>query len=153
MTDPYGQWDSNAQVMPPKPKNGMGVAALVFGILALLTCWVPIVGLVLGILAIIFGVVGRGRVRKQQATNGGVALTGLWLGVISVVLNIIATVVLGGLFLAFLGVGGGQTLQQYQDCVTAAPNAGTPAQVQQAFEQCQQQFSSQLPNLGGGEGQ
>ncbi|MEJ2867179.1 DUF4190 domain-containing protein [Actinomycetospora sp. OC33-EN08] len=153
MTDPYGQWDSGAQVMPPKPKNGMGTAALVFGILALITCWVPVVGLVLGLLAIIFGVIGRGRVRRQQATNGGVALTGLWLGVISFVLNIIATVVLGGLFLAFLGIGGGATLQQYQDCVANAPNAGTPAQVQEAFAQCQQQFSSQLPNLGGGEGQ
>ena len=151
MTETYGQWDQGSTAPPPKPKNGMGVAALVFGILALLTCWVPVVGLVLGILAFIFGVIGRGRVRKMQATNGGVALTGLVLGVVSVLLNIIATVVLGGLFLAFLGVGGGQTLQQYQDCIGNAPNAGTPIQVQQAFEQCQQQFSSQLPNLGGGQ--
>lgn len=152
MTEPYpqGQWDTGSTAPPPKPKNGMGIAALVFGILALLLVWLPIVGLVLGLLAIIFGVIGRGRVRKQQATNGGVALTGLILGVLTFLANVVITIALFLFGVAFINVGGGQVVQQYQDCLGQAQSAPSPAAVQQAVEQCNQQFQSQLPNFGGG---
>lgn len=147
--DPHGQWDATTQTAPPRPRNGMGTAALVLGILAILTCWLPIVGFVLGLIALVLGVVGRGRVKKMQATNGGVAVAGLVLGVLSVIVNILATLLFGlGLF-AFLGLGGGQVAGQYTECISNAPNAGTPAQVQQAFEQCQQQLQQQLPQTGG----
>lgn len=150
--DTQGQWDPNTQTMPPKPRNGMGTAALVFGVLAILTCWFPVVGFVLGLVALILGIVGRGRVKKMQATNGGAATTGLVLGIVSVVINIIVSLVFGvGLF-AFLGIGGGQVAGQYSECITNAPNAGTPAQVQQAFDQCNQQLQQQLPQDGGDQG-
>ncbi|MCD2188853.1 DUF4190 domain-containing protein [Actinomycetospora soli] len=153
MTEPFpqGQWDAGTATPPPKPKNGMGTAALVFGILGLLTCWwLPIIGFLFGLLAVIFGVIGRGRVRKQQATNGGVALTGLLLGLLSVIVNIILMIVVGvGLF-AFFQSGGGNSLDQLQQCLAQAQSAGNPAAVQQALAQCQEQFQSQLPNLGGG---
>ena len=151
MTDTYGQWDAGAATPPPKPKNGMGIAALVFGILALLFVWLPIVGLVLGLLAIIFGVVGRGRVRKQQATNGGVAFAGLILGVITFLLNLLWTILVLVGFVTFLNFGGGNTLAQFQDCIGQAQNAPNPAAVQQAAQQCADQFGQQLPNLGGGQ--
>jgi hypothetical protein len=155
VTEPYpqGQWDTGTATPPPKPKNGMGVAALVFGILALLLIWLPVAGLILGLLAIIFGVIGRGRVRKQQATNGGVALTGLILGVLTFLLNLLWTIVFFVVGVTFLNLGGGQTLQQYQDCLGQAQAAPSPAAVQQAVEQCNAQFQSQLPNFGGGGGQ
>jgi uncharacterized protein DUF4190/predicted membrane protein DUF2232 len=148
-TDPYGQWDSSTATPPPKAKNGMGVAALVFGILAILTCWFPIVGLVLGLLALIFGIVGRGRARRGLAGNGGMALTGIVLGVLSIIVNIIATLVLGVGALAFFQSGGGNSLQQAQQCLSQAQNAGSPAAVQQAISQCKQQFQQQLPDIGG----
>jgi hypothetical protein len=144
-----GQWDPNTQTMPPKPRNGMGTAALVFGVLALLTCWFPVVGFVFGLIALILGIVGRGRVKKLQATNGAAATTGLVLGIVSVIINILATLLVGGFILAFLGVGGGQVADQYARCITNAPNAGTPAQVQQAFQECQNQINQQLPQFGG----
>ena len=129
----------------------MGVAALVFGILAVLTFWLPIVGLVLGLLAIIFGVIGRGRVRKMQATNGGVALTGLILGVLVFIVNIVLSIALFLFGVAFINVGGGNSLQQFQDCISQAQNAPNPAAVQQAAQQCADQFGQQLPSLGGGQ--
>jgi hypothetical protein len=136
--------------MPPKPKNGMGTAALVFGILALLTCWwLPVVGGILAILAIIFGVVGRGRVKRLEATNGGVATTGLVLGVLSLIVNIVLSVAIFFLGVAFLNFGGGNSIQQFQDCLANASNQPNPAAVQQAAEQCGQQFGQQLP--GGGD--
>lgn len=150
--DPQGQWDPTTQTMPPKPRNGMGTAALILGILAILTCWIPVVGFVLGLIALILGVVGRGRVKKLQATNGGAATTGLVLGVLSVIVNILATLLIGGVVFAFLGIGGGQVAGQYTQCMANAPNAGTPAQVQQAVEQCNQQLQQQLPQGGGEQG-
>ncbi|MGW7068755.1 DUF4190 domain-containing protein [Streptomyces sp. NPDC054878] len=73
----------------PAARNGLGTAALVLGIigtvsgLPMITFWLagP-----LGLLALIFGIVGTGRVKKGQATNKGVAVTGTVLGVISILL-------------------------------------------------------------------
>jgi hypothetical protein len=148
--DPHGQWDASTATPPPEPKNGMGVAALIFGILGLLTCWwLPVVGLVLGVLALIFGIVGRGRAKRGLAGNGGMALTGLLLGILSIIVNIILSLIVGfGLF-AFFQSGGGTSIEQAQQCVEQAQNAGNPAAVQQALSQCSQQFQQQLPDLGG----
>lgn len=131
--------------MPPKPRNGMGVAALIFGILALLTCWLPGVGLVLGILAIVFGIVGRGRANRLQATNKGVATTGLVLGILSLIVNVIIAVLFFLGLAAFLNFGGGNTLQQAQQCIANANNQPNPEAVRLAYQQCIDQFGSQLP--------
>ena len=129
----------------------MGIAALVFGILGILTCWwLPIVGLVIGLLALIFGIVGRGRARRGLAGNGGMALTGLLLGILSIIVNIIINLILGFGVFAFFQSGGGNSLQQYQQCLGQAQNAGSPSGVQQAISQCNSQFQQQLPDLGGG---
>ena len=50
---------------PVVARNGLGTAALVLGILALVTCWTVIGGVVLGVLAVIFGFIGRGRVKRN----------------------------------------------------------------------------------------
>ncbi|HEY2223367.1 DUF4190 domain-containing protein [Actinomycetospora sp.] len=148
----YGQWNTGAQALPPpKPKNGMGVAALVFGILAVLTFWLPIVGLVLGLIAVVFGVVGRGRVRAQRATNGGMALTGLILGLLVFLVNAVLSIALFLFGFAFINVGGGNTLEQFQQCISQARSAPNPAAVQQAAEQCAGQFGQQLPSVTGGQ--
>ncbi len=148
--DPHGQWDATTATPPPAPKNGMGIAALVFGILGLLTCWwLPIGGFVLGLLALIFGVIGRGRARRGLAGNGGMALTGLLLGILSIIVNIVLSIAVFVLGYAFFSTGGGNTIEQAQQCVAQAQNAGNPAAVQQALSQCSQQFQQQLPNLGG----
>ncbi|MFI2208148.1 DUF4190 domain-containing protein [Streptomyces sp. NPDC020141] len=73
---------------PVTTSNGMGVAAMVLGILALcLVCLWGIPGLVLGLLALIFGVNGRKRVRMGRADNDGMALSGIILGTIGMVLG------------------------------------------------------------------
>ena len=77
------------------PKNGMGTAALVMGILAIVLAFIPILGFAswpLAILGIIFGAVGVRRVAKRRATNKGVAVSGLVLSVIGLILVIISTV-------------------------------------------------------------
>jgi hypothetical protein len=142
-SNPTG-WGQPAQ--PARPRNGMGTAAIVFGILALLTCWwLPIVGGILGIVAIILGVVGRGRAKRMEATNKGVATTGLVLGILSLVVNIVLSVALFLFGLAFINLGGGASIEQFQQCLANAGNQPNPAAVQQAADQCAQQFGQQLP--------
>ena len=78
-----GQESSAAQ-----PKNGMGTAALVLGIIAI----VPIFSaFIFGVLAIIFGAVGRRRARLGVATNKVQATWGMWLGIVAVGLGILLT--------------------------------------------------------------
>jgi hypothetical protein len=92
--------------IPPgllKPRNGAGRAALVCGLLALvcaigffLLITVPI-AVLLGLAAVVLGIMGRSRVRRGLATNRGSATTGIVTGLLS--LLIIAGLVAGGVAL------------------------------------------------------
>ncbi|SFS65961.1 DUF4352 domain-containing protein [Saccharopolyspora flava] len=80
---------------PVQPRNGMGTAALVLGIIALLLAWIPLIGFIgfiLGALAIVLGIIGIVRARKGRATNLAVAAVGTGLGAVAFVLS---TVVFG----------------------------------------------------------
>ncbi|MFI0542143.1 DUF4190 domain-containing protein [Streptomyces sp. WSLK1-3] len=86
----YGGW---APPMPPQ--NGMGVAAMVLGILSCaLFCMYGILSLVLGVLAIVFGVKGRKRAERGEATNHGQAQAGFIMGIIGTILGIAVIVLL-----------------------------------------------------------
>ncbi|KOV66164.1 integral membrane protein [Streptomyces sp. MMG1121] len=74
--------------MQPAPSNGLGTAALVCGILAAVGFLMWPIALVLGILAIIFGAIGRGKAKRGEATNPGMALAGLICGVAGIVLMV-----------------------------------------------------------------
>jgi Domain of unknown function (DUF4190) len=84
--------------------NSAAVASLVFGIVSWFIC--PFVG---GVLAVIFGHVARGQIRRTGEGGGGLAIAGLILGYFhlaaAVVLGFIWLVLLGG-FLATLGALG-----------------------------------------------
>ncbi|MEU8680321.1 DUF4190 domain-containing protein [Streptomyces sp. NPDC048611] len=84
-TPPADRWAPYpmAPIPSPQPRNGMGLTALVLGIvgiaLGLLVIlfwlsWLP------ALLAVVFGSVGLSHARKGRATNKGVALTGVILG-------------------------------------------------------------------------
>jgi hypothetical protein len=70
----------------PGATNGMGITAMVLGIVgaAIGLVWVlAFAALVCGVLAVVFGVVGRGRAAKLHLP-GGPALAGLILGIVAV---------------------------------------------------------------------
>jgi hypothetical protein len=81
---------------PPAPRNGLGLSALILGLVALpftltgLTAWLSII---LGIIAVPLALAGLGRVRRRQATNRGATITGLILGLLVIALGIASTVV------------------------------------------------------------
>jgi hypothetical protein len=74
--------------------NSSAVASLVFGILSWLLC--PFVG---GVLAIIFGHVARGQIRRSGEAGGGLAIAGLVLGYI----HLVATALILIFWLVLLG--------------------------------------------------
>lgn len=75
--------------MPPQPNNGMGTASLVLGIMATVGFCAWPLALVMGIVAIVLGALGRGKARRGEATNPGVALAGIICGSASLVLILV----------------------------------------------------------------
>lgn len=73
------------------PKNGYGTAALVLGIIGLVFCWVPVFGVILAVLALVFGWLGMHRAEAGQATNKGHSIAGIVLGAIAALVGIVVT--------------------------------------------------------------
>ncbi|WP_029107690.1 DUF4190 domain-containing protein [Mycobacterium sp. URHD0025] len=84
---PYGGYPM--QPAPRSPANGLGTAALVLAIFGLLLTWSVIGGLIFGVTALILGFLAHGRCRRGEATNSGVAVTGIALGAIACVLSLV----------------------------------------------------------------
>ncbi|MGI5340361.1 DUF4190 domain-containing protein [Streptomyces sp. CA-181903] len=77
-----------APMAPAVPDNGFGTAALVLGIVSLVLAVSVVLGLVLGVLAVIFGAVGRAKAVRGVATNRGQALAGLILGALGLAASV-----------------------------------------------------------------
>jgi len=95
------------------PRNGMGIAALVLGALALVFSWTIVGGFLFGVLGVVFGFIHNGRVRRRQATAQGLGIAGLVLGIIGIVVAGILVIVGAWLFSTSRG-------QNYLDCVNNA---------------------------------
>ena len=91
-------------VQAAAPRNGMGVAALVLGLIGLAIALIPIlgfIGILLGILALVFGLVGVGRARKGIATNKVMSWFGAVLGVCAIAVGIVGLVIVNDAFNQF----------------------------------------------------
>jgi hypothetical protein len=118
---------------PTGPRNGLGITALVLAIIGLVFCWSVAGGIILGLCAIIIGFVGRGRVKRGEATNGGVAIAGIVLGFLAIIVSLIFIPIWIGVFDE---VGG----TDYVDCVAKAGSN------EQAVQQCADQFRDRVEN-------
>ncbi len=116
---------------PPQPRNGVGIAALVLGIVALLSSWTVIGGILFGLLAIIVGFVARGRVKRREATNGGMAITGIVLGLVSVLVAALAAYAVGTY------IFGREDVQTLRQCLEEAGNDRA------AQQECQRDLQEQ----------
>ncbi|MGH4014012.1 MAG: DUF4190 domain-containing protein [Pseudonocardiaceae bacterium] len=115
----------------PRSRNGFGIAALVLGLFALLLSWTIIGGIIFGILALIFGLLGRARAKRGEATNGGLSVAGAVLGVLGLLIAI-ALVVFG---VSILNSPAGQ---DYQQCVEQS--GGDPVKIKQCASEFGRQF-------------
>jgi hypothetical protein len=73
---------------PLAPKNGLGIAALVLAVVALVSVWSVAGGIVLGLAAVIIGLVAWGRVKRGEANNGAVAIAGVVLGALALIVGL-----------------------------------------------------------------
>ena len=130
--------------VPPgllRPRNGAGRAALICGVLALicaigffLIITVP-VAILLGLAAIVLGVLGRSRVRRGIATNRGSATFGIVTGLLSLLL------------LAGLAVGGvalfNSNKTDFKNFNSCAQDAGSN---QSKLQKCTDDFKNGITN-------
>jgi hypothetical protein len=65
----------------------MGTTAMVLGIIAVAGFCMYGLGVILGILALIFGIIGLKKVGRGEATNRGMALAGVVLGAIGTLVS------------------------------------------------------------------
>jgi hypothetical protein len=141
---PYGQYPGGYPPAPPQPyagytppptgpRNGLGVTALVVAIVALLSSFSVVGGIILGIVAVIIGFAGRSRVKRGEANNGGVALAGIILGFLAIIVGLAFIAVWVGVFKEV-----GAT--DYIDCLQKA------GQDQQQVQQCADEFKQSVEN-------
>jgi len=83
-------------MMARATNNGLCVAAMVLGIIAVVFFWAPFFGIVLGVLATIFGAVGIPASAKRAQAGRGMGIAGLILGIIALAVNIILIVTVYG---------------------------------------------------------
>jgi hypothetical protein len=98
---------------PVGPRNGFGIASLVLAIIALLSVWSVFVAVVLGLAAVVIGFLGRGRVKRGTANNGGVAIAGIVLGALAIIVGLAFIAIWTAVW---RDVGGGD----YIDCMQKA---------------------------------
>jgi hypothetical protein len=105
------------------PRNGYGTTALVVGIIGLVFCWVPVFGIILAGIAILFGILGLGRVKRGEATNHGHGVTGVVLGSIAALIGIIVTAA------TFAVAGGAASAVQHDraPAFASVPTVSAPA--------------------------
>ena len=112
------------------PRNGLGIAALVLGIAAVLLFWTLVGGIILGIVALVLGIIGFRRGRRGQATNGTMSLVGAILGVLGL---------LGSLVVIGFGVSlfNSDEFHDLQDCLKHASSSAEQ-------QQCQRDYSDSV---------
>lgn len=119
---PYGQPGQYGQDQPTR-SNGLGIAALVLGILSLPAAFFAgVPGIVLGLIAIVLGIVALRRVKAGRADNRGMPIAGIVTGAIGLVLGVV--VLAATVF--FVRTAG--------DCLNDLNETGDQA----AYEQCVQ---------------
>jgi glycerol uptake facilitator-like aquaporin len=112
----------SATAAPPAPvgrRNGMGTAALVTGVVALvlavLVIFFPLAAL-LGILGAIFGGIGMRRASRGEADNRSHAVAGLVMSLLAVIIAVSIGVRLG----TFINDHQGD-FRRFWTCITSAP--------------------------------
>jgi membrane-bound ClpP family serine protease len=116
-------------------RNGIGVAALVFGVVALvlviLLLFSPL-GALLGLVAVLLGIIGLVRANRGEADNRGQAVAGLVTGGLALLLGIFFTISVGTWFATHVN-----DFRRFGDCMDGAVGAA-------AREQCARDLSRGL---------
>jgi hypothetical protein len=116
-------------------RNGIGTTSLVVGVVGLvlvvLLLFAPL-GAFLGLLAVLFGILGLVRVNRGEADNRGQAVAGLVTGGLALLIGVVVTISIGTWFATHVN-----DFNRFGRCIDDAVG---PA----AREQCARQLSREL---------
>jgi hypothetical protein len=116
-------------------RNGMGTTALVIGVVAitlvLLLLFSPL-GAFLGLLAVLFGILGIIRANRGEADNRGQAVAGLVTGGLALLIGVFLTISIGTWFATHVN-----DFNRFGQCMEDAVGAS-------AREECARQLSQEL---------
>ena len=107
---------------PAAPPKGLALSAMVLGIIGLILAiclfFFPFVAVVVGLIAVVLGIVALRQVKSGRAAGRGMALTGLVTGAIALVLGLALTTGLALLANSDLGrcMEKAQTQSDMQTC-------------------------------------
>ncbi|MFG2567662.1 DUF4190 domain-containing protein [Streptomyces sp. NPDC048567] len=90
---PYGP--AHAPGLRPA-RNGLGIAALILGLIGAVSGLIPFLfwlAGILGTIALILGLVGRGRAKRGEATNKKMATFGTVLALIALIMSVVGAVI------------------------------------------------------------
>ena len=110
--------------------NGLGIAALVLGVLGLLTSWLVVGGL-LGLIAVVLGAVALSKAKRGAAapSSRGMGIAGIVLGVVSILIAGAIAATVGSLL-------GSEEGKQLRECLEqAGPDQAAQQSCQQRFQQ------------------
>ncbi|WP_455352138.1 DUF4190 domain-containing protein [Streptomyces sp. SYSU K217416] len=125
--------NDDAQTHPAagvKRSNGVAIAALVLGVAAILLFWTVFGGIVLGLVAVILGIVGARKARGGRAPHGKMAIIGAVLGA----LGLIASVVIIAIGASILN---SDEFKDFNDCVQHA-------ETQSERDACEKDFNQDM---------
>lgn len=129
-------WSQPAATAPASSgTNGVAIAAMVIGIVSLLFCWIPFLGLLGGlggIVALILGFIGRSKAKSAGTGGQGAALTGIITGILALLVSIAVTVAVFSF--------GGAVFGDFAECVESGRSP----------EQCQEELEDDLTGRFGG---
>ncbi len=78
-------------------KNGLALAAMILGIVGVALSITVVLGVILGVVALVFGIIGRNRAKAlPQHTNSNKALAGMILGAVAIGLSVLVVFALRG---------------------------------------------------------
>lgn len=88
---PGGGWQQPTYPQPAASPatNGAAVAALIVGIASVLLFWIPLLGPLLGLVAIVLAVVGIRGARTRAGGGKGMAIGGLIAGILGLIVGVL----------------------------------------------------------------
>ncbi|MFD3731283.1 DUF4190 domain-containing protein [Streptomyces sp. NPDC058632] len=112
---------------PGERHNGFGITALVLGLVGAVLFWTVIGGIVLGLLALVFGVLGHRHKKRGVATNGTMAVIGAVIGALVLVTSSVLLAVGAAVF-------NSDEFKNYTDCVEHADTEADRRQCAKDFD-------------------
>lgn len=89
----------------PAAKNGMATAGMICGIVGIVLCWFPFIGLIAGLLGIVFGAIGMSKAGRLNGLGKGAGITGLVCGILSFFLTGMMAAIAIPAFLEYMDKG------------------------------------------------